>query len=140
MFERLDTMDVECIDRFVEWFSYHLSNFEFKWNWSIWYVYYLSLDLSIYLPLISHLSSIIYHLSSISHSFLFFEIIFRSNALKAGEDSTKVNFLKQELEKVIRLSYLERVKKTLPEEFFPLLPEKPQPNFKYEAHPGNILY
>jgi len=29
-------MDVECVDRFCDWFSHHLSNFEFKWHWQKW--------------------------------------------------------------------------------------------------------
>jgi len=33
----------------------------------------------------------------------------------------------------MRLSYYERVKKTIPEEFHRLMPEKPVPTFKYEA-------
>jgi hypothetical protein len=37
LFERADMMDVECAERFCDWFSHHLSNFDFKWHWQKWY-------------------------------------------------------------------------------------------------------
>ncbi|CAN8072829.1 unnamed protein product [Agarophyton chilense] len=39
MFQEAGDMDPESFDRLTEWFSFHLSNFGYKWNWSDWALY-----------------------------------------------------------------------------------------------------
>ncbi|KAM7539393.1 hypothetical protein Aperf_G00000054603 [Anoplocephala perfoliata] len=36
LFDRLDSMKPVCIARFVEWFSFHLTNYQLKWSWKDW--------------------------------------------------------------------------------------------------------
>ena len=38
LFKNVDAMDLESSYRFLDWFAHHLSNFEFRWKWSEWYV------------------------------------------------------------------------------------------------------
>ncbi|KAF7155017.1 hypothetical protein CNMCM5623_005225 [Aspergillus felis] len=36
LYRSLDTIDLELIHRFLDWFAHHLSNFGFTWKWSEW--------------------------------------------------------------------------------------------------------
>ncbi|KAL3313655.1 Nuclear cap-binding protein subunit 1 [Cichlidogyrus casuarinus] len=36
LFERLNQMKPICIERFVNWFSYHLVNYQILWTWNEW--------------------------------------------------------------------------------------------------------
>jgi nuclear cap-binding protein subunit 1 len=38
LYRSIDNMDLELSYRFMDWFAHHLSNFEFRWKWSEWYV------------------------------------------------------------------------------------------------------
>ena len=38
LFRHLPYMDIELLHRFLDWFAHHLSNFEFRWKWTEWYV------------------------------------------------------------------------------------------------------
>ncbi|KAF9190188.1 Component of the cap-binding complex (CBC), partial [Haplosporangium sp. Z 767] len=101
LYERLDSMDVECAHRFWTWFSHHLSNFGYLWNWGEWSV-------ALQLP-VNHPQSI---------------------------------FIRETLEKTIRLSYFERIKEAVPEEFHQFIPsEAPGPTWKFESpdHPYHAM-
>jgi len=36
LFNKIPVLQVECVDRFIEWLSMHLSNFDFQWLWADW--------------------------------------------------------------------------------------------------------
>lgn len=36
LYDNLDTMNVTCVDRFVNWFAFHLNNYDFLWSWQQW--------------------------------------------------------------------------------------------------------
>jgi nuclear cap-binding protein subunit 1 len=38
IYKSLPMLDLELGYRFLDWFSHHLSNFEFRWRWTEWYV------------------------------------------------------------------------------------------------------
>jgi len=91
IWEKIESMDFEAFDRFTSWFSYHLSNTDYKWPWAAW-----------------------------------------DYILKLRPDSIKSTFVREVLEKGMRLSYYERVKKTVPEEFHVFMPDKPTFYFKFD--------
>jgi nuclear cap-binding protein subunit 1 len=39
LYRHVDNMDVELCYRFLDWFSHHLSNFDFRWKWTEWTEY-----------------------------------------------------------------------------------------------------
>ena len=38
LYKNVDSMDLELVYRFMDWFSHHLSNFGFTWKWTEWFV------------------------------------------------------------------------------------------------------
>ncbi|KAF2715962.1 hypothetical protein K431DRAFT_308173 [Polychaeton citri CBS 116435] len=36
LYRHVDSMDMELYYRYMDWFSHHLSNFEFRWKWTEW--------------------------------------------------------------------------------------------------------
>lgn len=91
LFERLNTMKTSCIERFVKWFSYHLSNFQFTWAWQDWI-----------------------------------------SCLDENPESPKIKFIRETLQRCMRLSFHQRVIDFVPEQFYKLVPNKPSPVYKFE--------
>ena len=92
LFERLDGMDMECFDRMVNWFAFHLSNFSYVWPWENW-----------------------------------------SAVLETDEYTAQRVMVGECYERMVRLSFWERIQQTVPEELMLLMPHQPIPAFRFEV-------
>uniref|UniRef100_A0AAY5EQT7 MIF4G domain-containing protein n=1 Tax=Electrophorus electricus TaxID=8005 RepID=A0AAY5EQT7_ELEEL len=90
LYMRLETMNTTCIDRFISWFSHHLSNFQFRWSWDDW-----------------------------------------ADCLTVDLEKPKPKFVREVLEKCMRLSYHQRIVDIVPPSFSALIPAEPQYHYKY---------
>lgn len=115
-----DGFDVENARRFAEWFAVHMSNFGFQWVWKEW--------------------------STLCNPSYMSRILKRSRRLpdlELSEQHPKRTFMRRALEFEIRLSYHDRVLKTLPEpmqnDTTVISDQTPGPAFEYED-PGMLLY
>ncbi|CAK6965361.1 nuclear cap-binding protein subunit 1 [Scomber scombrus] len=98
LYMRLDTMNTICIDRLINWFSHHLSNFQFRWSWDDW-----------------------------------------SDCLTVDLDRPKPKFVKEVLEKSMRLSYHQRIVDIVPPTFSALIPSEPIFVYKYADETASLL-
>eukprot|EP00698_Gefionella_okellyi_P002939 TRINITY_DN12782_c0_g1_i1.p1 TRINITY_DN12782_c0_g1~~TRINITY_DN12782_c0_g1_i1.p1 ORF type:complete len:650 (-),score=113.51 TRINITY_DN12782_c0_g1_i1:334-2244(-) len=98
LFARLNKMDIECVDRFSEWFAHFVSNFDYKWSWTSWV-----------------------------------------DAVNADPESIHALFVRDTLARCVRLSYLDRVKQSVPAELWPLLPPASVPNYKFQQDERSAL-
>uniref|UniRef100_A0A8C5AC34 MIF4G domain-containing protein n=1 Tax=Gadus morhua TaxID=8049 RepID=A0A8C5AC34_GADMO len=76
--------------RLINWFSHHLSNFQFRWSWDDW-----------------------------------------ADCLTLDAEKPKPKFVKEVLEKSMRLSYHQRIVDIVPAGFTPLIPAEPSFYYKY---------
>lgn len=98
MYMRIDTMNTTCIDRFISWFSHHLSNFQFRWSWDDW-----------------------------------------ADCLTQDIEKPKPKFVKEVLEKCMRLSYHQRIVDIVPASFSALIPADPISFYKYAEESSSSL-
>ncbi|XP_056328495.1 nuclear cap-binding protein subunit 1 isoform X2 [Danio aesculapii] len=98
MYMRIDTMNTTCIDRFINWFSHHLSNFQFRWSWDDW-----------------------------------------ADCLTQDMEKPKPKFVKEVLEKCMRLSYHQRIVDIVPASFSALIPADPVSYYKYAEESSSSL-
>ncbi|XP_068451777.1 nuclear cap-binding protein subunit 1 [Clinocottus analis] len=98
LYMRLETMNTSCIDRLINWFSHHLSNFQFRWSWDDW-----------------------------------------SDCLTVDLEKPKPKFVKEVLEKSMRLSYHQRMVDIVPATFAALIPVENVFIYKYEGESASSL-
>ncbi|XP_070598321.1 nuclear cap-binding protein subunit 1-like isoform X1 [Erythrolamprus reginae] len=98
LYMRLDTMNTICLDRFINWFSHHLSNFEFRWSWEDW-----------------------------------------SDSVSEDLERARPRFVREVLEKCMRLSYHQRIIDLVPASFSVLTPANPTCIYKYGEESNQSL-
>ncbi|XP_052011099.1 nuclear cap-binding protein subunit 1-like [Xyrauchen texanus] len=98
MYMRLDTMNTICADRLINWFSHHLSNFQFRWSWDDW-----------------------------------------ADCLTQDIENPKPKFVKEVLEKCMRLSYHHRIVDIVLPSFSALIPAEPVCHYKYTEESSSSL-
>lgn len=98
LFRRIDSMAATAFDRFVWWFAYHLSNFQFRWSWEDW-----------------------------------------DSCLQRDTEHPRPKFIREVLLKALRLSYFQRIRDMMPESYAELIPEPPEPIYKYSAEGASSL-
>ncbi|KAH0556545.1 nuclear cap-binding protein subunit 1 [Cotesia glomerata] len=98
LFRRIDSMAAASFDRFVWWFSYHLSNFQFRWSWEDW-----------------------------------------DSCLQREPEHPRPKFVREVLLKVLRLSYHQKIREMMPENYAELIPAMPEPIFKFAAKGASSL-
>lgn len=125
LFERADMMDVECAERFCDWFSHHLSNFDFKWHWQKWYARSLHRAMCCCSVALGQQANAAVFVCRTCRACL------RAYVLKMNEEEPKRLVVREILERTMWLAYYERVARTLPEEFIELMPCRPAPFLKY---------
>lgn len=111
-----DGLDVEIAQRFSEWFAVHMSNFNFQWVWKEWSV------------------SAFRFLQQLSHERRCF---CRVPDLALSSCHPKRNFIRRALRYEVRLSYHDRILKTLPEamqspEAEVMSTQPPGPEYEYD--------
>ena len=108
-------LDVEAARRFAEWFAVHMSNFGFQWVWKEWYV--LEQIFQLYGLLI--------------------QMVFRLPDLSLPVQHPRRAFMRRAVEFEIRLSYHDRIMKTLPDSMqssdaYIISEQAPGPAYEYE--------
>jgi MIF4G like len=117
LFHQMADLDPECVDRLVEWFSFHLCNVNLMWNWNEW---------NAAMALLQRSSGGATSSPSSSGSNT------DDDESAARFDGEQQSFVRRVLAECIRLSYWKRVANTLPPDMRAhLLPPEPSPAFPY---------
>ncbi len=109
-----DGLDVDVSRRFAEWFAIHMSNFGFQWVWKEWFVIMCQ-----------------------NYSVSLIVLLVRLPDLDLVPQHPRRAFMRRVLEYEIRLSYFDRIAKTLPPQMqepdaYVLPKVAPGPHFPYE--------
>ncbi|KAI0988679.1 hypothetical protein GJ496_004381 [Pomphorhynchus laevis] len=121
IFDRLSTMKAICIERYVTWFSYNLSNFQLRWSWDYWsYVFDDPIQKS------PPQSTDVENIADVSVA---------NQSLSNFDREIKIHIIREVMQKLIRFSYYSALVQTTPACFHPLIPSTMAPHYKYS--PGS---
>jgi nuclear cap-binding protein subunit 1 len=119
LYLRLGELDLEVRDRFAEWFAFHLSNFNFAWPWANWTA--------------RALGPVPAAAAAAAADGLTPGAPAQAPAAAPAPDTDESAappqrvFVQDVLSRLVRLSYWDRVRNTIPPELMPLFPPQPAP-------------
>ena len=120
-------MFIDYLCRFVSWFSYHLSNFQFRWSWEDWEEV---VQMDPEHPKPKFIKEVL--LKCLRYSFLRYQSNNKWSARIADCLHLVNKFIYNQPIFISRLSYHQRVKDIVPESFHALVPELPKPTFQFQ--------
>ncbi len=128
MFLRLDELDPEVVNRFADWFAFHLSNFNYSWPWANWAAVVNKATATAAAATSTAAAPTAASGGSDASS------VAAASGTSAAPNSQKL-FITDVLSRCSRLSYWQNMRdKILPPAMHPFLPDEPKPAFRFAKH------